>query len=454
MPVTPAQDTRPAATPMAAAPSTAPAWPDWWATPGVLARFVADLITDEAARLRPGGAGLPPRPWPDDLALDTSGSGLGLGLDSLERLTVASALAESLHLHDSGLEDLLLARRTLGEWVVVADESLQQASGRLTFRTSGSSGQPKPCTHALAALQQEVDHLATLFPAATRVLATVPAHHIYGFLFSVLLPARLGLAPALDLRLATPQSLAQQLRAGDLLISHPTHWALLARHGGRLPAGVVGVSSTAPCPDALAEALAEQGLARLVQVYGSSETAGIGWRDVAASAYRLMPHWQRADAVAGSSRDPQTASSWLTRTAPDGQTTEHPLQDHLDWADASHFRVGPRRDAAVQVAGVNVFPDRVRQVLLAHPQVQDAAVRLMQPAEGQRLKAFIVPRAELFTTSHAAALREDLARWVASRLSVPEQPKAFRFGAGLPVNAMGKACDWAVAPEAGQQPIS
>jgi long-chain acyl-CoA synthetase len=33
----------------------------------------------------------------------------------------------------------------------------------------------------------------------------------------------------------------------------------------------------------------------------------------------------------------------------------------------------------VQVGGVNVFPERVRQVLLEHPLVVDAAVRLMRP---------------------------------------------------------------------------
>ncbi len=408
-------------------PSSTRGWSDWWAAPGVLHRFVADLVADEVAHLRPGGAALPPLPWPADLTLD----GDGLGLDSLEMLAVASALNETLHLHESGIEDLLLARRTVGDWVTLAAEGLEHFSARLTFRTSGSSGPPKPCTHELAHLQQEVGYLGTLLDGRHRVLTAVPAHHIYGFLFTVLLPDRLSCGPALDLRSATPQALPQRLQAGDLLVSHPAHWALVARHASALPAGVHGVTSTAPCPDELAQALAGAGLDRLLQVYGSSETAGIGWREAPGSSYRLMPHWQR---------DPTEASA-LVRVAPDGSRWPHAMQDRVEWLIGEQFRVAGRLDAAVQVGGINVFPERARQALLAHPSVHEAAVRLMAAHEGQRLKAFIVPE----PGADPAALRDDMARWLSGRLSTPEQPKAFTFGAALPINQGGKACDWPIS---------
>jgi len=335
-----------------------------------------------------------------------------------------------LHLHESGIEDLLLVRRTVGDWVTLAAEGLQHFSARLTFRTSGSSGQPKPCTHELALLQQEVLHLAAVLTGRRRVLAAVPAHHIYGFLFTVLLPEQLACDAALDVRSVTPQTLPQRLRAGDLLVSHPAHWALVARHASSLPGGVHGVTSTAPCADELAQALTDKGLQRLLQVYGSSETAGIGWRDLPGAPYCLMPHWQRAAADA----------STLVRPSGSGACSPHALQDHIEWLPDGQFRVAGRRDAAVQVGGINVFPERVRQALLSHPAVHEAAVRLMAPHEGQRLKAFIVPQPGADTT----ALRDELQRWLSSRLSAPEQPKAFDFGMLLPVNRSGKACDWPI----------
>lgn len=406
--------------------STAPAW---HTRPGALARFVADLIADEVSHLRPGGAGLPERPWPPDLALDEQ----GLGLDSLERLAVASALNEALHLHESGLEDLLLARRRFGEWIEVAADGLAAFDARLTFRTSGSSGSAKPCSHPLAHLLQEVEHLASLTAGAQRVLAAVPAHHIYGFLFTVLLPARLGCDAVLDVRRQTPQALAKLLRHGDLLISHPAHWALVARHAGRLPAGVHGVTSTAPCPDAVAQGLEAIGLARLTQVYGSSETAGIGTRSDAAAPYRLMPFWAR-DAGDGTR---------LLRTTPEGTVCPHPIRDRLAWPAAGEFTVCGRLDEAVQVGGINVFPSHVRQVLLGHPQVADAVVRLMAPEEGARLKAFIVPA----PGADWDRLSAELWSWTEARLGAPARPKAYTLGERLPRNPMGKLTDWALGAQ-------
>ena len=406
----------------------------WHRRRSALARFVTDLVVDELSHLRPGGVQCPDRPWLPGSALDER----GLGLDSLERLSVASALNEALHLHESGLEDLLLARGRFGEWLDVAADGLAEFDARLTFRTSGSSGVAKACPHALADLLQEVAHLAGLFPGTRRVLAAVPAHHMYGFLFTILLPDRLGCAEVIDVRRATPQALAAMLQAGDLLVSHPTHWAVLARHAHRLPAGVQGVTSTAPCPDALASRLQEMGLQTLTQVYGSSETAGIGTRTAVGSPFRLMPFWSR-DADDGDR---------LLRAAADGSVRSHALQDRLAWLDERQFSLCGRVDDAVQVGGINVFPARVRQVLLDHPQVHDAQVRLMAPGEGARLKAFVVPE----PGADSVALRSELWRWTESRLSAPERPKSFTLGQALPRNAMGKLSDWPVdsAPSVAQ----
>ena len=408
---------------MAAQPTRGQSLP-WHRRRSALARFVADLVADELAHLRPGGMPLPDRPWPGGLALDEQ----GLGLDSLERLSVAAALNEALHLHESGIEDLLLARSYFGEWLDVAAEGLAAFDARLTFRTSGSSGVAKACPHAVANLLPEVEHLAGLMPGTRRVLAAVPAHHMYGFLLTVLLPARLGCSEVIDIRRMTPQAVTAMMQSGDLVISHPAHWSLLARHAGHLPPGVHGVTSTAPCPDALARSLEDIGLGTLMQVYGSSETAGIGTRTAAGSAFRLMPSWSR------DARDDHR----LLRTAADGSISSHAIPDRLAWLDERHFSVCGRVDEAVQVGGTNVFPARVRQVLLDHPQVADAQVRLMAPEEGSRLKAFVVPA----PGADPAALRSELWRWTESRLTAPERPKAFTVGHQLPRNAMGKVSDW------------
>lgn len=411
-------------------PSTTTCLPQpWHQQPEALARFVADLVVDETAHLRPGAPPLPAGPWPLQTPLGED----GLGLDSLERMSVAAALNEALHLHESGAEDLLTTRTTFGDWLQITADALAKFDARMTFRTSGSSGQPKPCTHTLADLQQETRFLASLFTGdhhepLHRVLAAVPAHHIYGFLFTVLLPAELGHLPVQDVRRVTVNNLPRRLAAGDLLVSHPLHWALLARHASALPAGVVGTTSTAPCPDETAQALASRGLQRLVQVYGSSETAGIAWRDSPAAPYALMAHWMRPDGSADE----------LVRQSDHTPPRTFALQDALKWHSPRQFIVTGRLDQAVQVGGINVFPSRVREVLLQHPDIAEAAVRPMVVNDSTRLKAYVVPKPNADTSD----LTQRLDSWLATRLSAVERPRAFALGTELPRNAQGKLVDW------------
>lgn len=408
--------------------------PAWWQPRGVLRRFVFDLLADEMARQRrasiPHGA-----LWRDDLRLDAD-----LGVDSLELMTLATALAEALHLAESGIEDYLLARRTLGDWLDIAAAGLERFDARLTFRTSGSTGVPRPCEHAMATLLQEVRHLAGLFRGRRRVLCAVPAHHIYGFLFSVLLPQELGLGEedVYDLRGRTPAWLARGARAGDLVIGYPEFWAAVGRTVASLPDDVLGVTSTAPCPDEVCVAVESAGIARLVQVYGASETAGVAARLSHREPYTLFSYW-RVDGGA------------LVRRMPDGSERIFAGQDHLEPFGHRKVRIGARHDQAVQVAGINVFPARVREVLKRHPLVADAQVRLMRPHEGTRLKAFIVPRGDGGDAGVAQEeLLAQLQRWIDSELTAPERPKAIRIGASLPLSANGKPADWSVdSPQEG-----
>jgi len=404
----------------------------WYAKPGALRRFVIDLIVDEVERLRPGGAGLPRRPWADELHVDER----GVGLDSLERLTVAAAVSEVLHVQECGLEEAFLGGCQFGEWLHLvrgaldSRRALQSRHEEMTFCTSGSTGTPKRCLHELADLEEESAFWAKSLAGTRRVLAMVPAHHIYGFLFTVLLPQQRRECPVVDGRQLTPQSLGKILEPGDLIISHPAHWALMARHIEIFAPQVAGVTSSAPCPAELASALTARGLACLHQVYGSSETAGIGWRDTPDSPYRLLPFWSR-DAV---------DDTMLWRNASGAPPRLHHLADRLMWNPDGSFIVAERVDAAVQVGGINVYPALVRRVLMDHPLVADAAVRLMTPREGDRLKAYIVP----VWGSEAAGLPAELMRWSATRLSVAARPKAFTIGPSLPMNDRGKLADWPI----------
>jgi 4-coumarate--CoA ligase (photoactive yellow protein activation family) len=400
----------------------------WWREPGVLHRFTCDLLAAELARLRPGRPA-PPMPWSPELRLED-----GLGADSLERLQLATALTEATHFRDSGIREPLTPGRTLADWTAGIAAGLDRFSAQITFRTSGSTGHPKWCVHDLAALEAEVAFLTTLFDGRTRVLGTVPSHHIYGFLFEVLLPIRLGAAYA-DVRALLPGQVAAGAAPGDVIVGYPEFWRIAARTVPRFAPRVTAVNSTGPCPADAVRAVRAAGVERFIDVFGSSETAGIGWREDPAAAYELFPYWRRGD----SDRE-------LVRRMPDGTEQTFAAPDELTWIDARRVRPGGRAEGAVQVGGINVFPQRIAALLAARPGVAHAAVRLMRPEEGERLKAFIVPADP---AADPAPLVADVWAWVDASLTAPERPKSIVVGPALPTGALGKPADWPIPDPAG-----
>jgi len=394
----------------------------WWRDRSLLTAFIVDLLHGELAKLRPGQA-LPPRPWSESLEIGEA----GLGADSLEKLTLASALGQALRLDRSGLDDHLLARTSIGSWVDLAEICLGRFDFSMVFLTSGSAGHPKICEHSLACLQQEATFLASMFGDRERIVAAVSCRHIYGFLFTVLLPHILGV-PVWRRVDKTTVNLGAELRRGDLVVGFPDFWRLGSRSVEQFPSDVVAVSSTAPLPRDLDDVLANRGLSRLVEIYGASETAGIGWRLAPSPDFNLFPFWTRS---------PDGDS--IIRGLPDGRTTEILPQDRLDWRSERLFRPAGRLDEAFQVGGVNVHPRRVADVLSRHPEVVEASVRLMRPEEGSRAKALIVPRN---MPVDERVLSAELERWSVEHLSAAERPKSYSFARELPRDALGKLVDW------------
>jgi len=295
----------------------------------------------------------------------------------------------------------------------------------LTFFTSGSTGKPVAAKSTFADLEQEIHSLAMLFADRKQIISYVPRHHIYGFLFSILLPKALEIKAEFWPSLPGTEQI-QKMRSGDLVIAFPLLWKKLEKLHCDFPENVYGVTSTGPCPAVTITSLCALGLARMTEVYGSSETGGVGYRHNPADLYTLLDHWER------------TGVSSIKRTAADGSKQLHTLQDNLEWQGATNFRPLKRSDKAVQVGGINVYPARVEEMIKAHPAVKACSVRLMRPEEGERLKAFVVPALKM----ENAALEKELRNLVIDKLSRFERPGKYDFGPSLPLSDMGKLRDW------------
>lgn len=295
---------------------------------------------------------------------------------------------------------------------------------RITFLTSGSTGEPKKCAHTVEMMEEEAFGAAPLFKDVKRIVSLVPSSHLYGFSFTVTLPHALNVPVAAIPALPT-QPWEKILREGDLVAGFPLFWNYWLRAQNKFPAGVQALSSTAPCKDETIRGLYGAGLARFTEIYGASETGAIAYRHQAGEPFKVFSFWD-ISAPEGQPRIKRLSQpDWLL------------LPDHVDLQNERYLIPLRRSDACVQVAGINVFPKHVEQVLAAHPAVKACRVRLMRPEEGCRLKAFIV-LSDGYTPEHLGIIRT----YLAQKLTVHELPRAFTFGAELPVSVLGKDADW------------
>lgn len=378
-------------------------------------RILFDLLVSEVCRSRNiSSVEFEWQPVDDQLWLDES----GLNASSIERLELASASSELFNLFDSPLGDRLLIAKTLDEWTALV---IQFASNeQVTFRSSGSTGEPTCHTHSYRDLFDELDGYAEILSESERIISLVPAHHIYGFLWTVLLPNTLGV-PALSFK-ASRAALHQDLQDNDLIVATPVWWEYIDRTGLKFKPGCIGVCSTGPLSGQIRDRLVAK-MHEFLEIYGSSETGGIGIRKGLAETYELLPRWQSISA----------GGDQLFR-ADNGCAVS--LPDHIDSGGERAFRVSGRRDRMVQIAGHNVSPQKVTELLLQCEDIQDISVRMMRPEEGTALKALVV-------TEQADDLdvRNSIREQVARMLPAHERPQ-LTFKAEMPRNALGKLVDW------------
>ena len=112
--------------------------------------------------------------------------------------------------------------------------------------------------------------------------------------------------------------------------------------------------------------------------------------------------------------------------------------DNVTWTGQRLLRPGARIDKAVQVGGINVFPQYVASVIERHEGVKQCLVRLMRQEEGYRLKAFVVPE----PNCDVPALHKALIQHARQELSDVQRPGAYTFGPDIPRGPLGKPMDW------------
>ena len=246
-----------------------------------------------------------------------------VGLDSLELMQLAALANSFFHIFDLAQPPYVLASTRVADWVESVYQARLHLNERVSFHTSGTTGQTRLVTHSVPYLRREIDFLAELFAGTTQIVPYVPSYSIYGFLFTV------GLPHALNIPVLYPSEVnwtAPPPRT--LVVATPFHWQwLLSSLPGRsLP--IRGVSSTSPLHQSLFGQITDRSVS-LTELYGSTETGGVAYRQQADSPFMLFPYWQFKD-----SQQPCV------------------LMDRVNQCGENTFHLMGRKDNKINIAGV------------------------------------------------------------------------------------------------------
>lgn len=305
---------------------------------------------------------------------------------------------------------------------------------RLSFATSGSTGRAKTHCHTLHSLLQEVGFFLPYFSAYRHICSVAHPHHIFGFVFGVLMPICCESSSSFHYPIPTGDIFPKS-RQG-VIVGLPVFWdALAVMYAGQnlTPAldSTLCLSASAPLSHQTFNVLQQHGLHNFIEVYGATEASAIAYRRSLAEPFALIDYWSlRAD--------PEEHYT-LYKTV-DNQTFSVPLPDRLTLSDARHFSVVERIDKAVQVGGVNVYPQQIASLIEKLPEVRACVVRLMRQDEGKRLKCFVVPSND--TSLSHRQLRCNIRNWLKGKVCPEGIPRSICCGSELPLSTTGKSIDW------------
>ena len=164
-------------------------------------------------------------------------------------------------------------------------KSIDCQSPYIEFFTSGSTGNRKKVVKSLAQLESEVEILEQQWGhklVKSTFFSTVSHNHIYGFLFRILWPLSAGRVIG-DQTLFNPSELFRSIakRTSSVIISSPAYlqrFPDLVELNKLKDKEVLFVSSGGPLDSKTARRFEIELTNPPLEVFGSTETGGVGWR--------------------------------------------------------------------------------------------------------------------------------------------------------------------------------
>lgn len=353
----------------------------------------------------------------------------------------------------------------------VTGAALDPGAPALELYTSGTAGASKPTSKTLRQLEAEIAELeralgpelageaaaasgAAPRPDAelVRIFGTASPQHLYGLLFRVLWPLCAGRPFAAD-SLLHAEELVPRLAATTscALAGTPAHLRRLRAHPGLadLRGRVRAVFSSGGALDAETAAAFASALGRTpVEIYGSTETGGIGLRrqepgaGAEAAWTPFAPVRVERDEATGCAR---VHSPYLAAGL---ETSGLLVEDRVTLLGDGRFRLEGRADRVVKVGEKRLSLPDMEERLLAHETVADASLLVVGRGIEPRVAAVVVPTGagrEILAGEGRRGLARLLTRHLARDFDRVLLPRAWRVVDEIPVDGRGKRSQEALA---------
>ncbi|MDR1759522.1 MAG: AMP-binding protein [Fibrobacter sp.] len=307
----------------------------------------------------------------------------------------------------------------------------------LFLYTSGTTGAPKAVHKKLFQFEAEGAELSFLWGEAClsrRFVGTVNHHHIYGLLFSALLPASLGV-PFRSERIEIPESLKHFSREPLVLVSSPAFLKRLAEsklenHIFEIPPLLFSSGGVLPV-EAAQEAKRITGTSP-AEIYGSTETGGIAYR-VAEKSLAWTPfRVNRMELTENGCL--KVYSPYLNDPA--GFTTG----DLVEFNEDGSFILKGRIDSIVKIEEKRISLTEVESRIRATGLVQDVCVVALTGFREYLGAAVVLNRAgcEQLGKCSLKARNDFFKNYLSGYLERTVLPKKWRYSESLPGDTQGK----------------
>ncbi len=306
----------------------------------------------------------------------------------------------------------------------------RQSEGLIVF-TSGSTGTPTAIPKKLGQLFDEVTTLeATFGPRLGQdvsLFSTVSHQHIYGLLFSVLWPVLTG-------RTLTPRRLEYPEELEQFLAPHPCVLISSPAHLKRLP-DVAPWKTQLKAVFSSGGALPEEGAKKAmvvlgqqpIELFGSSETGGIAWREGTHASWRALEGVQFRKSPTGTLelKSPHLADveNWLTTA------------DRIELTSDT-FKLLGRADRIAKIEEKRVSLELIERTVIDTGLITEARAVVVQGARVTLgLAAVLSPTGLALDRRHLLEQLKAALECAVERVAIPRR---FRFVDELPLNEQGK----------------